>query len=161
MTELQSDVLMRYLHERGEMSLGERFGVEWQLMTDLASRREYADMERMHRSLANHFAPGGQVLPPPSQLPWIRLGVAGLTGAIALTGVLLLVQDGARTAQSMPTPTKAVVAGSYCLQCTVNRSRAGHCSHAVTNDAAKAVSPEKVSGAVLPAKSRPNDCHNQ
>ncbi|MBC7806063.1 MAG: hypothetical protein H7145_07915, partial [Akkermansiaceae bacterium] len=61
MTDLQRDFLLRYLHERGEMSQGERFGVEWQLLTSSASRKEYSDMERMHLSLSLHFAPPGGV----------------------------------------------------------------------------------------------------
>jgi hypothetical protein len=127
MTALNRDMLLRYLHERGEMSVGERFGVEWRLLTDRAARDAFSEMKRMDRSLSLHFACTSAVLVPQPGASWVRAGVLGLTGAAVVAGSLLWLQDG-----KFPDRTAAAVApsrgtGLCCPLCNASRDTCPHC----------------------------------
>ncbi|MBC8135037.1 MAG: hypothetical protein H8F28_04015 [Fibrella sp.] len=130
MMDLQRDTLMRYLHERGEMSLQERFGVEWRLLTSSVSRKEYSEMEQMHRALSFHFAPSAAVVLPEPRTVWLRVGIAGLTGAVAVAGSLLWLQETRPTERGAVATTVVATPASHCPRCSAIKEHCTHCTSA-------------------------------
>lgn len=124
MTESQRDILFRYLHERGTMSSSERLSVEWQLLSDRESRRAYAEIERLHRVLSRHYAPGKQFVAPLARLSWLRVGLVGFAGAAAVAGSLLRMQDVRHDGPDVPA---SVVTQTRCGRCHKKTANCPHC----------------------------------
>lgn len=124
MTDLYRDAFLRYLHERGEMSLGERMQVEWQLLTSTARRQEYNEMERMHHALSFHFAPSVRVVIPAPGSAWFCVGIAGLMGAIAVAGSLSWMHEYQR-----PAHLQKVIPSiqTHCAYCNRITKQCTHC----------------------------------